>query len=442
MVEEELFKKYYKKIKKILDYADTSEYYHDLFVKAGIDLSQNVTYENFRRIPTTEKKLYEKHKFGMITSRVKLFNQEKLREMTNLDDRFQYFKKCGIITFVTSGSTGQPLEVIKSQKDVFRDYVTLNENRIRMTNYNFSGYFVQVWPVNEAIFKKYSHGEDMKEFEQKNERGFMYFLCEHSEENLMKLYHFLFEKKCEWITSSPTVLYKLAKLILDKNMEVPNINYVECHSEKLYDWQKEIIYEAFRCDITSIYSSNEVHFISGECKYGKMHLFEKSCFLEIVPDENGNNEILLTSLNYCDIPIIRYKIGDCGKWCEEQNCNCEFSDYHSFEIYGFRKNDYIKTKQGDLEPFLIADAVYALAHESKIYIRMYRAVQIDYNKFVFYIPQETINANGDVVKNKIEEFLKVGLQREDIEVSIDKFNLDDSTYFSRKFRYFESQVQQ
>ncbi len=440
MIEEELFEQYYKKIKKVLDYADSSEYYHNLFVDAGIDLSKKITYEEFKKIPKTEKNIYEKNKYGMVTKKLKLFEREKVNQIINLDERLKYFRECGIRSKVTSGSTGQPLEVLKGNKDIFRDYVVLNENRKKITDYDFSGSFVQIWPVNEAIFRKYRPEDEFTEYVTLNERGYMFLLCEHSEENLMRLYHFLFEKKCEWITSSPTVLYKLAKIIVEKKLDIPNIKYTECHSEKLYDWQKEMIYEAFKCDISSIYSSNEVQFIAGQCKCGRMHLFEKACFMEIVPDENGHDEILLTSLNYCEIPMIRYKIGDCGKWYGEQACDCEFKSYRSFELYGFRKNDYIKTCQGDLEPFLIADSVFALAHESRIDIRSYRAVQTEYNKFVFYIPQENIEAEGDFVKTKIEEFLKVGLQRDDIEVLIERFDLDDTTHFGRKFRYFESQV--
>lgn len=167
MIEERIFEKYYNRIKKILEYADTSEYYHNLFVKSGIDLSKKINYNDFKKIPLTEKKSYEKNKYRMVTSKLKLFNVEELKNISNLEDRYQYFKKCGIITYITSGSTGQPLEVIKSQKDIIRDYVTLNENRIKMTKYNFSGKFVQIWPVNEAIFKKYYPNEEMREYEKK-----------------------------------------------------------------------------------------------------------------------------------------------------------------------------------------------------------------------------------------------------------------------------------
>lgn len=440
MTEEVLFEKHYKKIRKVLNYADTSAYYHNLFEEANIDLSKDITYEDFKRIPKTDKFSYEKNKYGMISSKMKLFDREKMNQMKKLQDRLNYLMECGMGSKITSGSTGQPLEVLKSNRDVFRDYVVLNEYRKRMTDYDFSGCFVQVWPVNAAIYKKYYPEKELVEYVNANERGFLYYLSEHSTENLMKLYYFLYEKECEWITSSPTVLYKLSKMIFEKELPVPIIKYVECHSEKLYGWQREMIDKVFQCDIASIYSSNEVQFVGGECKCGRMHLFEKACFLEIIPDENGHNEILLTSLNYCDIPMIRYKIGDCGKWFENQECECEFGDCHSFEIYGFRKNDYIKTPQGDIEPFLIADSVYTLVHENRINIQLYRAVQNEYNKFTYFIPQEVIDSSGEIIKRKIEEFLCTGLKRDDIEVSIAKFDLDESTYYSRKFRYFESQV--
>lgn len=89
---------------------------------------------------------------------------------------------------------------------------------------------------------------------------------------------------------------------------------------------------------------------------------------------------------------------------------------------------------------MITDSVYALVHEDRINIQVYRAVQNTYNKFTYFIPQEIIDSSGGIVKRKIEEFLGTGLKRDDIEVSIARFDLDESTYYSRKFRYFESQV--
>lgn len=442
MVEEELFEKHYRKIKKLLDCANTAPYYKGLIEEAGIDLTGEVTYQDFARIRKTNKDIYEQNKFKMITEKVKGFDYEEFNQIRDLSERYNYLLDQGLVMKLTSGSTGQPLEVIKSNRDNFRDYVSLNENRKRMTAYDLSGTFVQIWPVNKSILKKYySEQEAAKDYKVINDRGYMYFLSEHSEENLKKMYDFMFEKNCEWITSSPTVLYKFAKMIDDQKLQLPNIRYLECHSEKLYDWQREMIEKVFKCDISSIYSSNEVQFIGGLCKNGKMHLFEKSCFVEIVPDENGNKEILLTSLNYFDIPIIRYKIGDCGEWDMSGDCGCEFNDYAAFEVYGFRKNDFIKTERGVVEPFLITDSVFALARECDIAINRYRAVQNAFNKFTYYIPGELIGTKADIIKKYLEKFVGDSLDRDDIEVKLEEFNLEDTTHFSKKFRYFVTEVE-
>ena len=443
MIEKELFKKNYKKIKKVLECADTTSYYHALFVDAGIDLSGEITYEDFSRIAKTEKKTYEKNKYGMISNRMKGYDLDEMKNLEGIDKRYQYFKKNGIHSKTTSGSTGQPLEVLKSMKDEFRDYVNLNYYRRKMTNYDFSGQFVQIWPVNRAVFKTFFPNDEPgpNMYARINDNGYRYSLCEHSKENLKDLYDFIIEKECEWITSPPTVLYKLADLIEENRLAIPNIKYIECHSEKLYDWQKDKIIKVFNCDITSIYSSNEVMFMAGGCKNGKMHLFDKSCFMEIIPDEHGNNEIVVTSLNYFDIPVIRYKLGDCGKWIENQECGCELSDSYAFEIYGFRKNDYIKTESGVMEPFVIADSIYNLSYNNGVKIKEYRVVQTDYNKFCFYIAKDFVESNKSLeIKKSLTDFLNLGLEREDIDVELRVFDLDESTYFSRKFRYFESIV--
>jgi len=437
-MEERLFKKYYAQIKKILKKAYEAEYYKRLIDDANIDINSDFEYKDFKRIKFSTKNDYNDNKFEMFTDGIKGFSKEEYLNMEDNSMRDDYLDKHSMLLKITSGSTGQPLEVLKSSKDVNKDYLSLNMHRRKLTNYDFSGKFIWIWPINPYTIKYFNIECEVNEVVEVNKYGYQFFLYEHSEVNLYKLYRAIVGNQCEWMTSSPSVLFKLAEYINKHNLEPPLLKYIECHSEKMYDWQKEVIAETFGVVPVSIYSSNEIQFMGAVCEKGNLHLFSNTCFVEFIEaNQTNTKEICVTSFNYTDIPMIRYKLGDCGDWNIITECNCKLNMYPSITLSGFRTNDFLITKNNTcMEPFVIADSIYFLFCNLHLEIKQYKVVERAYNKFDYYLPKEVLEMHNDSIIEFVQNYLEYILKYP-VTVITKPIENEESIFSGMKYRYFE-----
>ncbi len=238
-IEEIQFEKHYNKIQKILKNAVKSKYYEKRL--AHIDFSKPFTYDMFTKIPITIKAEYQDSIFNMYSGpRFKFsFEQFKSYDLAHYKEKVAYGMKYGIDRFVTSGSTGEPLEVLRTVTDNKKDYILLNYYRNKLVDYDFKDPFMWVWPINHIMRQLNGNLVDKKMVVRKN--GYKYSLHKHSSDEFADLYKQIINTSCKWITSSPSVLANFAEYIKNNSLQPINFKYIECHSEKLHDWQKEII---------------------------------------------------------------------------------------------------------------------------------------------------------------------------------------------------------
>lgn len=438
------YKKKEQQIKKILRKAFTTNYYQKLMEQAGIisiEQIDKMTYKDFSTIPITGKEEYAKNKFDMFAFQEKKFDKDYYQALTIGNKKMEYVDRFKIRVHITSGSTGQPLEVFKTSKDYAKDYLMLNINRKRLTDYKFTGKFIWIWPINLAIQRYLSSESDFPVVREVNKHGYMYCLYEHSDEKFQALYDYISQNNFEWVTSSPTLLCNLIKFLNSHNLSPLSFKYIECHSEKLHDWQKELITQNFGVVPVSIYSSNEVQFMGAACDQ-HLHVFNNTCFIEFVKNERGRNDLVVTSLNYTDIPIVRYRLGDCGRYVENAKCNCKLKSFPVIELDGFRSNDFIRGKKGNLiEPFVITDAIYLVSNKFQIQIKRYKVKQVAYNSFEYYMEKEYANDMIFVEQCTIylKEIMESVLGYETI-ISIKDIQKDKSIYYGSKYKYFEVDI--
>ena len=437
-MEEQLFEKYYSQIKKILKKAYEAEYYKKLIDEADIDLDSDFKYEDFKRIKFSTKNDYNENKFEMFTSGFEEFSKEEYLKLKDGNIQDNYLRDHGLLLKVTSGSTGQPLEVLKSCRDVNKDYLSLNIQRRKLTDYDFAGKFIWIWPVNPYTIKYFNMGCDVNQIREVNQYGYQFFLYEHSNANIGKLYQALVDNQCEWVTSSPSVLFKLAKYIKEYKLEPPFLKYIECHSEKMYDWQRETIVDVFGVVPVSIYSSNEIQFMGAVCEKGNLHLFSNTCFVEFIESQKEETrEICVTSFNYTDVPMIRYKLGDCGDWNKELKCDCKLYKYPSVKLSGFRTNDFLVTKNHTyMEPFVIVDSIYYLSCNFNLEIKQYKVIECDYDKFEYYMPKKLLEENSQAIVEFLQNYLAYILKYS-VTVTMKAYEDEKSFSFGMKYRYFE-----
>lgn len=434
-VEEWNFNKNYFNIKKIINSAYNTKYYSDILKKCGIIQGKDFSYREFNNIPIMNKLVYRDNVLDMISREYYDFDKEYYKCINNLSEKRSYLESKGLVYKITSGSTGIPLEIIKSVKDMNLDYLSLQYYRRKITNYNFKGKYLWIWPVNPQTREILYPNDKCEKIIEINKYGFQYMLYEHSEENFYYIYNFIVKYKIEWLTISPSVIVSFVNFLNNNNLHLCGIKYIECHSEKLHNWQRILINDYFKCDISSIYSSNEVQFMASECCDESFHVFSKSCFIEIEKRDRGN-EIIVTSLLSKDIPIIRYRLGDCAEWKTSLKCSCKLSELPKIKLSGVRTNDFFMTQDGKcIEPFVITDSIIFLNNMLGININKYKVCQVKINLIRYYFSEEIEK------KEKIRNFLysyynKIFSYQIFIDI-VDNVNFDIFVKDSNKFKYIE-----
>ncbi len=90
----------------------------------------------------------------------------------------------------------------------------------------------------------------------------------------------------------------------------------------LYEHEKEVLAQIFKCPVTNIYGAREVGHIAARCPAGSLHAFEESVYLEShLASNTQESELLATTLTPTPMPFIRYSMGDLGNIAHTQ-CAC------------------------------------------------------------------------------------------------------------------------
>lgn len=131
----------------------------------------------------------------------------------------------------------------------------------------------------------------------------------------------------ELVEGYTSLLVLFARHLLRRGLRRIRPRAVVASAETLYDFQRELIGEAFGAPVFDRYGSREVGCIAHECGLRSgLHVNVEHVLVEVVrgsepvpPGESG--EILVTSLSNEVFPFIRYRIGDLGS-LREEGCPC------------------------------------------------------------------------------------------------------------------------
>jgi len=232
----------------------------------------------------------------------------------------------------TSGSTGQPVEVLHTQNSLgmfallkqreFRWFrfdprkkfaaIRARQDLPRLANKNIVALketvFRPGWPIVSQYFQT---GE--------------FVGCAIAND---------LEWQLEWLqTHSPAYLLSLsanlehlALGINDKNLDC-SIEGLQAISQTFTPQMRKIVNNAFKVDSQENYGLNEIGIVASRCpEIGNYHVHREHCLVEIV-DENGKackpgktGKLLVTTLSNLAMPLIRYDTGDMAKAVE--TCQC------------------------------------------------------------------------------------------------------------------------
>jgi phenylacetate-CoA ligase len=91
----------------------------------------------------------------------------------------------------------------------------------------------------------------------------------------------------------------------------------------VYDHERRLLTEVFRCPVSNIYGAREVGHVAGQCPAGAYHLNQEYLLTERDedPGDREAGEILVTTLDPSPMPFIRYRMGDIGRVAPSA-CSC------------------------------------------------------------------------------------------------------------------------
>lgn len=125
----------------------------------------------------------------------------------------------------------------------------------------------------------------------------------------------------------PSVLGILADFALSRGASIP-MRVVFTSGEPLYPATREKLEAAFQCQVFDSYGMTEYCGLIQQCAHGQMHLIPEFGCLEIL-DESGQPVVegeegyfVWTGFLNRAMPLIRYRIGDRGRWLRGSDCPC------------------------------------------------------------------------------------------------------------------------
>jgi len=215
-----------------------------------------------------------------------------------------------------------------------------------------------------------------------------------------------------------------------------NLKAIICTAEKMYPHHLELLKEVYNCPIVDEYGSSENGIIAFQCIEKNMHMMADHLCIEFLDENNKRvkpgelGRIVITDLSSYEMPLIRYEIGDMGKYTDKR-CSCGVN-LPLMEIVEGRKEDFIRTSGGKLVH--AAYLCYTLKDEAVHEFKMYQK-EID----LFFV---------QIVKSQSFD----GLSQQKLETKL-RTVLGDAVRFhfeyleriprekSGKLRYFVSEVQ-
>lgn len=401
---------------------NTVPYYMDLFNKNSINPLNIKCPEDLVKIPPLKKQTIQKNALSLVSNQYRY--DQLIRERT-------------------SGSTGEPLTIYKSKKDII--YSNFSMAKFRYKYYNIRS---DMKTCNFYMFSRLSNGNlSTKPSVQDSMHLSLNVFC--TDYNTLKNY-----VKCindfnpSYILSLPSSLFMFAKFIEDNSLSITaDINCIELKGEYVSPLQIEKIKEVFQAKILNHYGCTETYGIAFSCPQGNMHVLNDNVVVEIVNDnydtvsEGEKGKICVTSLNNKAMPLIRYMLDDEALLVQEKSrCPCGHKG-SIIKILSGRVTEYIQLENNRQ---LNSGIIYLIIEEINfIYsnaILQFQVIQNDINEFLvsFVLSSDCIVSQDQIESLFITKINMYGLKDAKCFFSYPSSIIPNET--TGKLKYFENHI--
>ncbi|MEM7308294.1 MAG: AMP-binding protein [Planctomycetota bacterium] len=244
-------------------------------------------------------------------------------------------RKDALIETSTSGSTGRPLHFYRSKESVLRLLRSILE-ALRHLGWQPGDAIVSAWQTERDAGGSGVHravaaiGLPIFCFSGLDEQRTRDFLDLMRRTGPAVLFGF------------PSYYLELAAWMRDLGLRFERPpRLLLCGGEVLRDEDRRVLEDAFETRVYNSYGSNELGFVATECVHRTgLHVLEHSYVVQ--RDETG--QLLVTTLEQLEMPLIRYEIGDRAELRVEA-CPCGVTGTKIVELEG-RTEDYLLNARG------------------------------------------------------------------------------------------------
>ncbi len=272
---------------------------------------ENITLED---LPIVTKQIIKNDYESFITKKMPDEDREKVlhilsgdfnKKNNSVNEVFEYKN---FIFEETTGTSGVPFRVVKSEEDRFRVGTAVWRRRRRIDS-KASPKFL--YKLNHTSI----HADQLDPYN-------------YDVNNILNIYELIDKEKIRWLHVSPNPLKRHVSILKEHgNYLFENLKYIECTGNFFGEEQKKLYEDVFGATVINQYGSMETWPMAYTCNNNHMHILD-NIILELVDDNNelitdynkaGN--ILITCLDLRTMPFVRYRIGDFGKLIKN-DCSC------------------------------------------------------------------------------------------------------------------------
>lgn len=400
------------KLHRLLTYAGSHvPYYRQLFEQVGF-VPDEVLQDraSMRKLPVLTKALIRQNMDDLLTT-------ESQRRAT-------------LSQLTTGGSTGHPL--IFMQDSDFRDYVTADIHRhLGWAGWKLGDVHAYIWGASFEVKTAKAMRTRLMDWALNRFVTNAYVL---SDESMEAFVTDLRRRRPRILFGYPSSVYCFAEFVRDRGYRDIRFDGIFSSAEVLYPAQREVIEQVFGGKMFNRYGTRELGGICCECAaHTALHASIDNVYIEIVRDlESGEpaapgetGHIVVTNLNNCGMPFIRYSIEDMGAWSKLDRCSCG-RELPMMDLVQGRWVDMFKTRDGRAVWGGFASPLFGLPG-----IKRFQLVQKSLDRVVARIVRDA--ALDEAGLSTIERTVKTALG----EHVVTEFEFLDEipVYDSGKYRY-------
>jgi len=212
---------------------------------------------------------------------------------------------------------------------------------------------------------------------------------------------FINRKKPKLIVAYANSITSLAKFIEKEGLHVEPQKAIITSAETLHPFMREKIERVFQCRVYNRYGSREIGNIACE-RPGCQGLWVAPWgnYLEIIDSQGkrlpdgSHGEILVTSLTNYAMPLIRYRIGDCGILLP-QGGGQPGAKVQVLQAITGRTGDLLNTENGDIIDSGFLEGLFYY----KEWVKRFQIIQNDFKHIVYQI----VLTDGSCPQSELDE---------------------------------------